>query len=248
MFVTQNFSQKHLTYFNYTQTLCLTAFAILAGAIMAATRRFKWMLVAGLLIRLLGCGLMLYARGPTGNLAALVMCQVLQGIGGGFAATTIQVAAQASVSHIDVATVTAVVLLLTEVGNAVGSAAATGLWQQHMPKELATYVPTTNSTLLTEIFGDITIIKAMPLDDPIRTGAITAYEHMMHRLVLGAIVVAIFPPIFAFFMIKDVRLSDTQNAFDGKDLKGQTVENPDELYRVEKEEMLHATRSRATSA
>lgn len=202
------------------------------------------MLVAGLLIRLLGCGLMLHARGPNGNMASLVMCQVLQGLGGGFAATTITVAAQASVSHIDVATVTAVVLLITEVGNAVGSAAATGLWQQYMPGELATYVPTTNSTLLVELFGDITQIAALPTTDPIRIGAITAYEHMMHRLVLGAVVVAIFPPIFAVFMIKDIRLTDAQNAHDGKDLKGKPVEEADDLYQVEKEEMLQATRSR----
>lgn len=211
---------------------------------MAATRRFKWMLVAGLLIRLLGCGLMLHARGPSGNLASLVMCQVLQGLGGGFAATTTIVAAQASVSHIDVATVTAVVLLLTEVGNAVGSAAATGLWQQYMPGELATYVPTNNATLLVELFGDITQIAKLPVADPIRTGAITAYEHMMHRLVLGAVVVAIFPPIFAVLMIKNIRLSDAQNAHDGKDLKGKPVAEADDLYQIEKEEMLQATRSR----
>jgi hypothetical protein len=56
------------------------------------------------------------------------MCQVLQGIGGGFAATALQVAAQAGVSHADVASVTALVLLITEVGNSVGSAIATAIW------------------------------------------------------------------------------------------------------------------------
>lgn len=242
--VTQDFNTRELAYFNYTQTLCLTFFGIMAGVIMAWTRRFKWMLVIGLLIRLLGCGIMLYARGPMGNMASLVMCQVLQGLGGGFAAISIQVAAQASVSHIDVATVTAVVLLITEVGNSVGSSAATGLWQQYMPDALATYVPTTNTTLLTEIFGSITIINDMPYNDPIRVGAIVAYQHVMHRLVLGAVIVAIFPPIFAIFLIKDIRLGDTQNAHDGKDLKGQTIEEPEESYRIEKEEMLQATRSR----
>jgi len=72
------------------------------------------MLVAGLLIRLLGVGIMFHARGPSGNTASLVMCQVLQGLGGGIAAIATQTAAQASVPHVDVATVTAMVLLLTE--------------------------------------------------------------------------------------------------------------------------------------
>ncbi|BEI91445.1 uncharacterized protein CcaverHIS019_0402650 [Cutaneotrichosporon cavernicola] len=230
---------QHLTYFTYTQTLCLTFFGICAGAFMAWTRRFKWMITVGLCIRLLGCGLMLHARGPSGNMASLVMCQVLQGIGGGIAHTAMIVAAQASVSHIDVATVTAVVLLLTEVGNSVGSAAATGLWQEYMPGELATFVPTNNQTLLTELFGDMTSIVALPPGDPIKLGAITAYEHMMHRLVVGATVVAIFPIIVSIFMIKDIRLTDAQNAYDGKDLEGKPVEEADELYQIEKEEMAH---------
>ncbi|KLT42926.1 MFS general substrate transporter [Cutaneotrichosporon oleaginosum] len=239
---------RHLTYFTYTQMLCLTFFGICAGAFMAWTRRFKWMIVVGLCIRLIGCGLMLYARGPNGNMASLVMCQVLQGIGGGIAHTAMMVAAQASVSHIDVATVTAVVLLLTEIGNSVGSAAATGLWQQYMPGELATYVPTNNQTLLVELFGDMTKIALLPTGDPIKEGAITAYEHMMHRLVLGATVVAIFPIIVAIFMIKDIRLTDAQNAHDGKDLKGKPIEEADELYQIEKEEIAQRTRRLSTAA
>lgn len=65
---------------------------------------------------------MIHSRGANGSDAELVWTQILQGIGGGFAATCIQVGAQASVTHADVAIVTAVVLLWTEVGGAVGSA------------------------------------------------------------------------------------------------------------------------------
>jgi len=52
----------------------------------------------------------------------LVMTQILQAFGGGFAATTLQVGAQASVSHKYVAIVTAIVLMITELGGAIGSA------------------------------------------------------------------------------------------------------------------------------
>lgn len=68
-----------MTYFSSAQSLALTIFGIMAGFIMFATRRFKWMLFVGLLIRLLGVGLMLKARSPSGNTAELVMCQILQG-------------------------------------------------------------------------------------------------------------------------------------------------------------------------
>jgi len=122
---------------------------------------------------------MIKARSARGNTAELVLCQVLQGIGGGFAAIAIQVSAQASVAHVDVATVTAMVLLITEVGNSVGSAVATGIWTSYMPGELATHVPTTNATLLAELFGSITDISVYPIDDPIRVGAIIAYQAVM---------------------------------------------------------------------
>ena len=54
--------------------------------------------------------------------AELVWTQILQGIGGGFAAVSSQVGAQASIPHADVAVVTATVLLFTEVGAAIGGA------------------------------------------------------------------------------------------------------------------------------
>ena len=67
---------------------------------MAYTSRMKWLLIGGLCIRILGVGLMIHARGALGSTAELVMCQVLQGIGGGFAAIIIQAAAQARVAHV----------------------------------------------------------------------------------------------------------------------------------------------------
>lgn len=65
---------------------------------------------------------MIHSRGANASTAEIVMAQVLQGMGGGFASTALQVGAQAAVKHADVATVTAVVLLLVEIGGAVGTA------------------------------------------------------------------------------------------------------------------------------
>lgn len=69
-----------------------------------------------------GVGLMIHSRGANGSDAEIVWTQILQGIGGGFAAVTNQVGVQASVPHADVAMVTAIVLLITEIGSAIGSA------------------------------------------------------------------------------------------------------------------------------
>lgn len=64
---------------------------------------------------------MIHSRGANASDAEIVWTQLLQGIGGGFAAVASQVGAQASVPHVDVAMVTAIVLLWTEIGGAVGS-------------------------------------------------------------------------------------------------------------------------------
>ena len=123
--------------------------------------------------------MMIDARSATGTPFQLVACQVLQGMGGGFASIAVQVSAQAAVAHIDVATVTALVLLLTEVGNSVGSALAAGVWATFMPMELKKHVPTTNQTLLDELFGSIMDIVLYAEDDPIRLGAVAAYQAVM---------------------------------------------------------------------
>lgn len=65
---------------------------------------------------------MIRSRGAQGTDAELVISQIIQGLGGGFAAVCSQVGAQASVPHVDVATVTAFVLLITEIGGAIGTA------------------------------------------------------------------------------------------------------------------------------
>lgn len=65
---------------------------------------------------------MIHSRGANASDAEIVWTQILQGIGGGFAAVASQVGAQASVPHADVAMITAVVLLWTEIGGGIGGA------------------------------------------------------------------------------------------------------------------------------
>lgn len=89
-----------------------------------------------------------------------------------------------------------------------------------MPKELAAMVPTNNATLLNEFYQNIYSVVLYPKGDPIRDGVIAAYENVMFRQVLAATCVAIFPPIFCFFLTKPIRLEDVQNLKDGKDVAG----------------------------
>ena len=141
----------------------------------------QYMLFLGLLIRLLGCLANLRARSPTGTPTELVLCQILQGIGGGFSAISIQVSAQASVAHADVATITAMVLLISEIGNSVGSAMSTGMWAYYMPLELERYVPNPQGDegLIRELYGSMMEVVRYERGSEVRVGAELAYHAVM---------------------------------------------------------------------
>lgn len=84
--------------------------------------------------------MMIHSRGANASDAELVWTQILQGFGGGLAAISSQVGAQASVPHVDVAIITAVVLLLTEIGGAVGNACGT-FTLSHSQRPIIRYSP-----------------------------------------------------------------------------------------------------------
>ncbi|CAE6508217.1 unnamed protein product [Rhizoctonia solani] len=222
VFVVKGWELRYLNYFTSTQTVALTVFGIIAGVIMRATHRYKWMLVVGLLIRLFGVGLMIHSRGAKGNTGELVMAQVIQGLGGGFAAVASQVSAQASVPHGEVAIVTAMVLLVTEIGGAIGTAIAGGIWTNTMPRQLEIHLPGVNATTRAELFGSITTIATYPPGDPIREGVIQAYDETMKVMLIAATVIAIIPPALALFM-PNYFLGDTQNAVEGTTLTGDVA-------------------------
>ncbi|KAI0367328.1 drug:h+ antiporter [Pilatotrama ljubarskyi] len=220
--VTKSWSLEDATYFNQTQTVALTVFGIAAGFAMRFIRRYKWVLTAGLCIRLLGVGLMIHSRGANASDAEIVWTQLLQGIGGGFASVASQVGAQASVPHIDVAMVTAVVLLWTEIGGAVGSGVAGAIWTNTMPKELEKHLPNVNATERAQLFGSITSVTALPYDDPVRQGVIAAYGDTMRDMLIAATVLAVVP-IFLSLAMPNWYLGDRQNAVDAADLKGERI-------------------------
>lgn len=99
----------------------------------------------------------------------------MQGAGGGFAAVLAQTAAQASVAHQDLASVTAVILIFAEIGNAIGSAITTAIWRNIMPGQLQEALEgLANQTVIDSIYGSTTIAATYAPGSPIREGTIHA--------------------------------------------------------------------------
>ncbi|GAA5884753.1 hypothetical protein JCM3774_005805 [Rhodotorula dairenensis] len=219
--VTKGWSIKDQGYFGYTQTLSLTLFAILAGFWQLYFRRAKWLLVVGLLIRLLGVGLMIHSKGVHGTTGELVVVQIIQGAGGGIAAACTQLLAQASVTHQDVAGVTALVLLFAEIGNAIGTAIASAIWRDWMPKELAKNLAgILTTTEIDAVYGAITTAASYRgVNDAAYDGIVDAYTTTMKILLIAATAVAAVPPVLALF-VNNLYLSDSQNATEDENPAG----------------------------
>ncbi|KAG9310268.1 MFS general substrate transporter [Chiua virens] len=224
--VVKTWSLIDATYFMQTQTIALTLFGILAGVSMHLMRRFKHVLVFGLVVRLAGVGMMIHSRGANGSDVELVFTQILQGFGGGLAAIASQVGAQAAVPHADVAIITALVLLFTEIGGAVGNACAGAIWSNTMPGNLAKYLPWLSDAERAELYGSITSVTSVPRGDPVREGVILAYDDTMKVMIWCAVGLSVVPVLCAFGM-PDMFLGDKQNAVDASDLTGR-VSAPEE--------------------
>ncbi|KAG2338806.1 drug:h+ antiporter [Suillus weaverae] len=220
--VVKPWSLVNATYFIQTQSVALTFFGILAGLSMRFLHRYKYVLVIGLVIRLAGVAMMIHSRGANASDAELVWTQILQGFGGGFAAVSSQVGAQASVPHADVAIITAVVLLVTEIGGAVGNACAGAIWSNTMPVNLEKYLPWLTDEQRAELYGSITLAASYPRGDPVREGVISAYDDTMKIMVTAATALSVVPVLLALAM-PNWYLGDKQNAIDAADLTGRSV-------------------------
>ncbi|KAK0190827.1 drug:h+ antiporter [Armillaria mellea] len=222
--VVKPWSLINATYFIQTQSVGLTFFGILCGLAMRFLHRYKLLLVVGLAIRLLGVGLMIHSRGANGSDVEIVWTQIIQSMGGGMSAITIQTAAQASVSHKDVATVTAMVLLLTEIGGAIGNSVAGAIWTNLMPGKLLKYLPNISQDERDALYSSITTVTTYARGTEIREGAISAYGDVMKIMLIVATVMSVVPLAISLFM-PDWYLGEKQNAVDAEDLAGEVDHN-----------------------
>lgn len=141
--IARNFDARIATFYIYTNgvTQCLTG--ILGGLIMLRTRKYKWLLMAAVIIRLIGYGVMIRLRGADNPTAELFIVQLIQGVGSGIIQTAVIVSAQIVVPHAEMAQITALVLCCSFLGSSVGASIAGGI-----------YTNTFRSALYRELGGD----------------------------------------------------------------------------------------------
>eukprot|EP00026_Physarum_polycephalum_P005798 Phypoly_transcript_05836.p1 GENE.Phypoly_transcript_05836~~Phypoly_transcript_05836.p1 ORF type:complete len:563 (-),score=76.57 Phypoly_transcript_05836:109-1797(-) len=224
--IVKNWNATNANYFSLTQTLCLCVFGTACGFVMLVTKRYKYLQIAGASIRLLGIGLMIRFRDPSSSNFQVVIPQVLQGFGGGMVGTTLQVAAQVSVAHKDMAMVTAFTLLLCEIGSACGSAMTGAIQTNLLPGLYDKYLPMLDEATRKAIYSAPTYyLSTYPIGSAVRDGMIEAYNEFTKDLCIIGICLAA-PPVFLSFFLTDRRLNNSQNCVDKEiELKDMKIDS-----------------------
>ncbi|KDN43439.1 hypothetical protein K437DRAFT_152808 [Tilletiaria anomala UBC 951] len=205
--ILRSWEQTRTAYFATTQNITSTLMGILVGYLMSATRRYRTLMVGGVCVRLLGVAMMVRYRNAHDPTFMLILCQLLQGVGGGAIAITMQVACQICVRHSDVALVTAFELLTTEIGAAMGSAAAGLIVSGYLPHLLQIHLPKMSPAEVHEIYGSLQVALSYPLGSEVRTGIIDAWVDVMRTICISATVI-LLPAFFLALAMPNAMLPD----------------------------------------
>ncbi|KAK7712207.1 hypothetical protein SLS57_007883 [Botryosphaeria dothidea] len=203
--VTHEYSARDATFLAYTNGVTQCLFAIFAGAIMYKTRRYKWLTMAGVVIRVVGYGAMIRLRGADNSTGELFAVQLVQGIGSGFIQQVIVVAAQISVPHAELAQVSALVLLTSFLGSAVGSCIAGGIYTNTFKDALRKYMGAgTSQATIDELYDSITGVLPDP-GTPERHAVNLAYSEVMKYITTAAFAISV-PLFVGAWFLPDLRL------------------------------------------
>lgn len=131
---------RDATFYNFVNGVTQCLVGILAGWAVGKTRRYKWMAVAGCVVRLVGYGLMARLRGSDNSVGEIFVVQIIQGIGSGMLSATLLVPAQAVAPHAEMPQITALIICFAFVGGSLGACIAGGIYTNTLEPALWYYL------------------------------------------------------------------------------------------------------------
>ena len=184
-----------------TFTFTSTVTAVLVSLAIKKTKHYKYFVVSGSVIYVVGLALMMFYRTERSSISIIIGTQIVVGIGGGMVNVPAQLGVQASASHQEVAAATAIFLTVLEIGGAVGNAISGAIWTHNLPEKLAQYLPAETRDQASAIFGNVTLAaNGWPMGDPTRDAINRAYQETMTKILTVAVFVAVPCVVLSFFM------------------------------------------------
>ncbi|KAG7443014.1 uncharacterized protein BT62DRAFT_1009616 [Guyanagaster necrorhizus] len=194
----------------------------------------RWCYYLGIPSILLGQGLLIYFVLPGRETTAVEFCvaKILVGIGRSFYKPAGQVAVQSLARQQDVAVVVEIILALTSLGGAIGSAISGAIWSNMLPSCLVENLPEDYKDQASTIFSSIKVAMKyargteprvpipcpsvrpyMQGGDVVRDAIVLSYKQVQRILTIVAFTVMV-PNLLFMFFIRDVKLSDDMTLVD----------------------------------
>ncbi|KAI3397103.1 hypothetical protein diail_11246 [Diaporthe ilicicola] len=208
--VAHGFSARDDTFYTYTNGAVQCLMGILTGLVMAKTRRYKWITIAGACIRTVGYGVMLRLRGSHNSTGELFAVQIIQGIGSGVLGSTLLVPAQISVPHAQMPQITALMVSFAFVGSSIGSCIAGGIYTNAFRPALWSHLgDSATPEMVNSLFNSITgVLPAWGTSE--REAINAAYSDVIRYMTYAALGASIPGPFMAMFL-PNYRLPDRNN-------------------------------------
>lgn len=194
LLVVRGLTNQSAVYITQIFSFSSTVSSLIISVIIKFSRRYKWFVVGGSCLYMLGMGLMMHYRTETASLSAIIGSQICIGFGGGMLNVPAQIGVQASASHQDLGSATAIFLTIISIGTAVGSAISGAVWSRNIPSKLTEYLPGDAKQNATLIYQDINNAFIYEIGSPERLAINRAYQETMTTLL--TIAVCVCAPIF----------------------------------------------------
>lgn len=201
----------HITLtFSFASTVSSVAISL----VIKYTKHYKYYMVAGIFIYMLGIGLMLRYRNIDSSEAQIIWTQIIVGVGGGMLNVPAQLGVQAASLHQEVAAATALFLTIVSIGGAVGSAVSGAIWSYNIQRKLLLYLPDAVKPDMKTIFGSAVAATKYSMGSPERIAIIRAYDETMKILLVVAVCVCI-PMLPAGLCMADYKLDEVDQRVEG---------------------------------
>ncbi|KAF2663969.1 MFS general substrate transporter [Microthyrium microscopicum] len=186
--VVNDLDVAHATYVSQIYPVASIFFAIMTGAIISYTSRYKAVtLYLGLPMAVLGLGIMIKYHDPDQAIGYIVMCQIFLAVSGGVIMVGPEIAIMAAAAdHQYFAVSIAVLGMSGSIGSAVGLTISAAIWQATLPTKLALYLPPDDLPNLAMIYEDIVTQLSFPVGSPTRLAIQHAYGDAQKNMMITA--------------------------------------------------------------
>ncbi|KAJ5103084.1 siderochrome-iron transporter MirB [Penicillium argentinense] len=172
-------------YVGNTFSVVSFVFLFIAGWLIRATGRFRWILWVCVPMYIFGLGLMIHFRQPGGYIGYIIMCEIFFSVSGGIFILCVQLAVLASVDHQHMAAALALLFVMGSIGGAIGSAICGAIWTNTFYKQLQQNLPASALPNISLIYSQLPTQLSYAVGTPERDAIVKSYGYAQPRMLIA---------------------------------------------------------------